>query len=143
MAQPRSFPSSSSSPSSSAHSTPAVIGAGTRVRGRVTGDGDVTVLGRVEGEVHLRGALFVGEGGHVQSDVDADTLRVAGTLEGNATVSGDVTILSGARVRGDVRGGSIVLQEGGELDGRMDSEFALPRELGAADDDDDGPTVRR
>jgi cytoskeletal protein CcmA (bactofilin family) len=122
MAQPRS--------ASSRSSTPAVLGAGTRVRGRLTGDGEVTVLGHVEGEVHLRGALFVGEGGEVAADVDADALRVAGTVTGDVNVSGDVTILSGAKVRGDVRGGSIVLHEGGELDGRIDCEFTLPSELG-------------
>ncbi len=127
MAQPR----SASSSRDDARSTPAVIGAGTRIRGRVTGDGEVTVLGRVEGEVHLRGALFVDEGGEVEADVDAEALRVGGTVQGNVSVSGDVTILSGAKVRGDVRGASVALHEGGELDGRVECEFSLPPELGA------------
>jgi cytoskeletal protein CcmA (bactofilin family) len=124
-----------------ARSGAAVLGAGTRVRGRVTGSGDLTVLGSVEGEVHLRGALDIAEGGRVVSDVDADSLRVAGSLEGNASVSGDVTILAGARVKGDVRGASVMLDEGAELDGRLDSDFRLPREL--EESDEDGPTVRR
>jgi cytoskeletal protein CcmA (bactofilin family) len=124
MAQPR-----SSSSSAAAHAA-AAIGPGSRVRGRVTGDGDLTVHGRLEGEVQLRGSLFIDEGAHVEANVDADALRVGGTLEGNVSVAGDVTILSGARVRGDVRGASIALHEGGELDGRLDSEFTLPRELG-------------
>jgi cytoskeletal protein CcmA (bactofilin family) len=128
--------------SSASAQTPAIIGAGTRVRGRVTGEGDVTVLGRLEGEVHLRGSLFIGEGGHVQSDVDAEAVRVAGVVEGNVSASGDLTILSGARVRGDIRGASIALHEGGELDGRIDCEFVLPRELSSPDDEDE-PTVRR
>jgi cytoskeletal protein CcmA (bactofilin family) len=136
MAQTRS--TSSVSRHDAAHSTPAVIGAGTRVRGRLTGDGDVTVLGHVEGEVRLRGELFIAAGGHVVSDIDADALRVAGALEGDVAVTGDVTILAGAKVRGDVRGASVTLDEGGELDGRLDCEFSLPRELGAGGKDDDG-----
>ena len=120
----------SSASSSSSHGASAVIGAGTRVRGRLTGDGDVTVLGHVEGEVHLRGALTVGEGGAVVSDVEVDTLSVSGTLEGNVTAVGDVTILAGARVVGDVKGGNVVLVEGGELSGRIDCDFTLPSELG-------------
>jgi len=123
----------------------AVLGAGTRVRGRVTGEGDLTVLGQLEGEVHLRGELFIGEGGQVVSDIDADALRVAGSLEGDVNVAGDVTILAGARVRGDVRGASVSLEEGADLTGRLDCEFSLPRELAGsgANDDEDGPTVRR
>ncbi len=118
------------SPSSShAHATPAVIGAGTRVNGRVTGDGDVTVLGHVEGQVRIRGTLVVEEGGAVHSDIEAEALRVGGSLEGDVNVSGDVTILAGAKVRGDVRGASIALHEGGDLDGRLDCDFTLPAEL--------------
>ena len=126
---------------SAGRSGAAVLGAGTRVRGRVTGSGDLTVLGSVEGEVRLRGALDIAEGGRVVSDVDADSLRVAGSLEGNASVSGEVTILAGARVKGDVRGASVTLDEGADYDGRLDSDFRLPREL--EEGDDDGPTVRR
>ena len=58
----------------------AVIAAGTRVHGRVSGDGDVTVEGHLEGEVTVRGELFIAEGGRVVSDIDASSLRVAGTL---------------------------------------------------------------
>jgi cytoskeletal protein CcmA (bactofilin family) len=120
-----------------------VIGAGTRIRGRVTGEGDITIAGRVEGEVHLRGELFVAEGGQVVSDIDADALRVAGDVEGNIQVTGEVTILAGARVRGDVRSGSVSLDEGASFDGRLDCDVRLPRELLLADEDEDGATIRR
>jgi len=111
------------------HASPAVIGAGTRVRGRLTGDGDVEILGHLEGGVQLRGELFIGEGGRVVSDIDAGSLRVAGTLEGDVSVTGDVEILAGAKVRGDVRGASVSLEEGADLDGKLDCDFQLPSEL--------------
>jgi cytoskeletal protein CcmA (bactofilin family) len=129
MAQPRTASSTSASSSRHSASTPATIGAGTRVRGRVTGDGDVTIEGRVEGEVNLRGELVIAEGGAVVSDVEAESLRVEGSLEGDANIRGDVVILAGAKVRGDLRGASITLDLGADLDGRLDSEFTLPREL--------------
>jgi cytoskeletal protein CcmA (bactofilin family) len=126
------------------HGSPAVIAAGTRVRGRVHGTGDLTVRGDVEGELHLRGELVIAEGGRVVSDVDADALRVSGELEGNVRVAGDVSILAGAKVRGDVQGASVSLEEGADLDGRLDSEFTLPRELlTGAGSGEDGPRARR
>jgi len=113
-----------------ARTTQAVIGAGTRVRGRVTGDGDLTVLGQLEGEVSVRGELFIEKGGRVTSDIDAGALRVAGTLDGDVHVTGDVTLLAGSNVSGDLHGARVSLEEGAVLDGRLDSEFDLPSELG-------------
>lgn len=135
---------SSTSKHDAAHSTQAVLGAGTRVRGRITGDGDLAVHGHVEGEVHLRGELFIAEGASVVSNIEASALRVAGALDGDVNVTGEVALLAGARVRGDLRGASVSLEEGAELDGRLDCEFTLPVELsGGGLDDSDGPTVRR
>lgn len=125
-------PSSASKHDAALRSGPAVIGAGTRIRGRVTGDGDVTVLGQIEGELRVRGELFIGEGGRVVSDIDASALRIAGSLEGDVSVTGDVTILAGAKVRGDLHGARISVEEGADLDGRLDSEFDLPGELDEA-----------
>jgi cytoskeletal protein CcmA (bactofilin family) len=129
MAQTRS--ASSTTKHGAGNATPAVIGAGTRVRGRLTGDGDVTILGHLEGGVQVRGELFIGEGGRVVSDVDAGALRVAGVLEGDVSVTGDVEILAGAKVRGDLRGAHVSLEEGADLEGRLDCEFQLPSELEA------------
>jgi cytoskeletal protein CcmA (bactofilin family) len=108
---------------------PASLGAGTRVRGRVTGDGDLVIHGRVEGEVRLSGALFIAEGASVVSDIDASELKVAGTLEGDVNVRGDVVILAGAKVRGDLKGASVSLEEGADFTGQLDSDFSLPSEL--------------
>jgi cytoskeletal protein CcmA (bactofilin family) len=110
----------------------AVLGAGTRVRGRVTGDGDLSIEGHVEGEVHLRGELSIEEGARVVSDIDAGALRVAGTLEGDVSVTGSITIVSGARVHGDLHGSSISVEEGAQLDGSLDSDFTLPGVLESA-----------
>jgi cytoskeletal protein CcmA (bactofilin family) len=80
----------------------------------------------------VRGELFIGEGARVVSDIDAGALRVAGTLEGDVSVTGDVAILAGAKVRGDVHGASVTLEEGADFDGRLDCEFDLPSDLGGA-----------
>jgi cytoskeletal protein CcmA (bactofilin family) len=105
------------------------IGGGPRVRGRVTGEGNVVVLGHVEGEITVRGDLTIEQGGSVTSDVDAHSVTISGSLDGDVSASGVVAIHAGARVRGDLRGSEITLDEGAEFAGRLDSEFALPPEL--------------
>jgi len=106
------------------------IGATTRVRGRIAGEGDLTVEGQVDGTVSIRGALTVTEGGAVAADtIEADAITVGGVLEGEMRVSGQVRALAGARVRGNVQGGGIAIDDGAEFAGRIDCEFELPPEL--------------
>lgn len=107
----------------------ALIGTGTRIRGRVSGTGDLTVEGSVEGDVAVRGNLTVSENGTVKADaVDADSITVAGTLEAESQVVGALRVLVGSRVRCNVKG-SIALEDGAEFAGRIEADFDLPAEL--------------
>ena len=104
----------------------AVLGASVRVRGRVAGEGDLTILGHVEGAVGVRGRLVIGEG----AEIKADEVTGSGAIEGNVVASGPVHLASSAKVKGDLKGSSISLEEGAEFAGRIDAEFELPAELG-------------
>jgi cytoskeletal protein CcmA (bactofilin family) len=114
----------------SSSSDTARIGESTRVRGRIAGDGDLTIDGRVEGDIALRGDLVISEGGTVACDsVEADSLTIGGELTGDVKVTGQVRALAGSKVRGNVRGGGIAIDEGAEFAGRIECEFDLPAEL--------------
>jgi cytoskeletal protein CcmA (bactofilin family) len=107
------------------------IGAGARVRGRVVGDGNLVVEGRVEGQLAIRGDLTIVEGATVTSEaVEAHAVTIAGTLEGDVSATGAVRIASGARVRGNMRGTAVSIEDGARYSGRLDCEFDLPPELG-------------
>jgi len=109
----------------------AVIGRTTRVRGRVSGEGDLIIEGVVDGDITVRGDLTISEGGRATSSVEAAGVTLRGELEGDVKASGNVVIGAGARVRGDVQGESVALEEGAEFVGRLDAIFDLPAELGA------------
>lgn len=110
----------------------AVIGKSTRVRGRVSGDGDLVIEGNVEGDISIRGDLVLGDGAHATSTIEADAVTLRGELDGDVRARGIVRIEAGARVRGDMQGESVALEEGAELVGRLDAAFDLPAELGGA-----------
>ncbi len=107
------------------------IGSGARIRGRIQGDGDLTIEGTVEGEIVLRGNLTIADGGSVTSDIEAQEVVISGALEGNVNASGQVRVASGSKVRGDLRGSSVAIEEGAEFAGRLECEFDLPAELGS------------
>jgi cytoskeletal protein CcmA (bactofilin family) len=127
---------------SKAHSDDAsTIGSGARIRGRVTGDGDLIVAGHVEGDILVRGDVTIAEGASCTSNVEGNEITVAGTLSGDVAATGGVLIGSTARLRGNVsaKNGSISLEEGASFAGRIDCEFELPGGLGEAQ----APAARR
>jgi cytoskeletal protein CcmA (bactofilin family) len=117
----------------SGNSSSATIGAGARVRGRIHGEGDLVIEGHVEGDVALRGELTVAEGAELSSQaIEAQSVTIAGTLTGDVHASGPVRLGATARVRGDLQGSTVSIDEGARFSGRLECEFDLPGELSGA-----------
>jgi cytoskeletal protein CcmA (bactofilin family) len=106
------------------------IGAGARIRGRVTGDGDLVVAGHVEGDILVRGDVTIADGASCTSNVEGHEVTVAGTLSGDVAASGAVIIGATGRLRGNVRGASLAIEDGASFAGRVECDFELPDGLG-------------
>ena len=118
-------------PRASDEARDARIGSTARIRGRIAGEGDLTIEGSVEGDIALRGNLTIAEGGSAASDVEAQEVTISGTLSGNVNASGQVRIGASSHVTGDMRGASVTIDEGAQFAGQLDVEFDLPAELQA------------
>ncbi|MBK9262705.1 MAG: polymer-forming cytoskeletal protein [Polyangiaceae bacterium] len=106
-----------------------VLGRGTRVRGRIQGDGDLRIEGGVEGDVSVSGELVVEEGAEVQGNVDAATVTISGALTGDVSSRGGIVVRASAKVAGSLGGPEVSLEEGAEFSGRIEADFDLPAEL--------------
>jgi cytoskeletal protein CcmA (bactofilin family) len=106
-----------------------VLGAGSRVTGRVTGDGSVRIDGQLKGEIAVSGAADIGTGASVEGNVQAETVDVSGTLLGDVSARGPVAVHSGALVRGELKGSEVSIEPGARVSVRIDTELEL--ELGA------------
>jgi cytoskeletal protein CcmA (bactofilin family) len=92
-------------------SSEAVLSAGAHVRGRVVGDGDVRILGTVDGDVSIHGVVVVGEGGVVRGELcEGRDVVVYGELVADVNAEGAVTVHAGGTLRGRVRGRSVRIE---------------------------------
>jgi cytoskeletal protein CcmA (bactofilin family) len=104
-----------------------VIGAETVVSGHVRGSGSLEILGRVEGDVTLTGAVVVGASGRVRGNISAAQLTVAGQVQGDLRGTELVLVERGARVAGDIASPRIGIAPGALVRGHVqtDGEPAL------------------
>lgn len=109
-----------------------MIGPGTTIRGKISGEEDLDVEGRVEGSIQLTESLRVAEGAVVAAEVDARTVEVSGRLEGNVEAAEMITIEADAVVVGDLTTPRLQIADGARFKGRVSMEFDLPGADGKA-----------
>jgi cytoskeletal protein CcmA (bactofilin family) len=106
-----------------------VVGRGTRVRGRIQGEGYLRVEGAIEGDVSVSGELLIDEGAEVQGNVDAAVVTISGAITGDVSSRGGVVVRASAKVAGNLGSPEVSLEEGADFSGRIDADFELPAEL--------------
>jgi cytoskeletal protein CcmA (bactofilin family) len=81
--------------------------------GRLQIRGSGTVLGTFSGKIECEGDLTIGPEAHVEADIRATRVSIAGFVRGNVTAGSRLKIASSGRLEGDARVGALVVHEGG------------------------------
>jgi cytoskeletal protein CcmA (bactofilin family) len=97
-----------------------VIGESVQVRGNLSGDEDLHVLGRVEGSLELDRTLVVAESGVVKAEVSVRNAIVSGIVVGNIHASESVEITREGRMVGDVAAPRLIIVDGASFRGNVD-----------------------
>lgn len=95
-----------------------IISQGITLIGTLRGEGVIQVEGIVEGEFDLTGAVIVAESGLIRGPITADVVRVAGRVEGDVNAREHMRLESSGSLDGDVKTASLVVEDGGILNGR-------------------------
>lgn len=101
-----------------------IIGPNTVVRGRIAGECDVLVQGRVEGDVTLAGTLTVEATGVIVGNVDAVAAEVAGVVVGDLRLQHRLSVAATAQIRGDIDAASLQVAAGARLSGQVGTSAA-------------------
>ena len=96
-----------------------LISEGCKIEGLMTGTGNFMINGEVEGECDIQGTVTLALGGRWKGVLRAESVIVAGTIDGDIVATGQVEISSSAKISGTVTGEAIAVAEGAVVEGVM------------------------
>ncbi len=118
-----------------------IVGPEVKLKGAEILDCDTLVVeGRVEATMDSR-VLRIAEKGAFKGTVGIDIAEIHGHFEGELTARKQLLIHATGRVSGKIRYGKILIEEGGELSGDVQSLSAAGKELRAVDDKPQEPPL--
>jgi cytoskeletal protein CcmA (bactofilin family) len=95
-----------------------VLGANTSFVGTIESDENIRIDGVYQGHIETVGNVIVGPSAKVLADIVANAVQVWGAVKGNITAQGRLEILPNGRIWGDIRVGSLLIDEGGVFRGQ-------------------------
>jgi cytoskeletal protein CcmA (bactofilin family) len=98
---------------------PTIIGLGITMKGEIKGEGTMLMLGAFEGDIMLDGTLHVGPEAHVDANITATAIVIAGSVRGNLSANTRVEILASGSLTGSVRSGSFTAADGAVVKGDL------------------------
>lgn len=102
--------------------TDTLIGPGSEVEGVLQCEENLRIDGRFNGSIESQGCVTIGEEAIARSNISAREVIVAGKVYGDVTAENKLTITPTGQMYGDVHAASLIVMEGGLLNGasRMD-----------------------
>lgn len=95
------------------------FGKNLQIKGRVSGNGNVIILGGLNGEFSLKGRLKIAQPAKIKGEVNADVVSVNGNVHGILTGNDRVHLDQTARVEGRINTPKLSIMEGAIFDGEI------------------------
>ena len=113
---------SSKRSSVSSQDVESVIGPSLVIKGEVSAEEDLLIMGRVEGKIDHNQRLTIHTEGSVKATIKAKEIQIEGTVEGDIYGTERVTICETGRVVGNVYAPRVGLTEGAAFKGMVDMD---------------------
>lgn len=110
----------------SGRSTDTLIGQGAEMEGTLLSESNLRIEGNFSGSIETKGQVIVGESAVAKSHIKATEIVIAGKVYGDISTSGRLTITPTGQMFGDVHASSLIIMEGGVLNGISTMEQKEP-----------------
>jgi len=97
----------------------AFLGAQISVKGKVSGAGNLIVMGRLEGQFELDGEMVVAQPAVVTGEIKAGSVTISGTLTGTVVARERIHLEKGAVVNGSLAGARLTVIDGAVFNGEV------------------------
>jgi len=95
------------------------FGKNLRIKGRVSGNGNIIILGALDGEFNLKGRVKIAQPAKIKGQVKADIISVNGHVQGSLVAKERVHLDQTARIEGQINTPSLSISEGASFDGEI------------------------
>ena len=107
-------------PTTGAPTTKNLLSADVEIKGSIKFANDLTIDGKVEGEINSNGLLTVGQNAEIRGEIKTKSVTVLGKVHGNITVEERCELKSHAVLMGDLKAARLVIEEGATFVGKSE-----------------------
>lgn len=111
------------------------FGKNLKIKGRVSGNGNIIILGALDGEFNLKGRIKIAQPAKIKGEVKADVISVNGNVDGSLLGRERVHLDKTARIEGQINTPSLSITEGASFDGEITMSGRSPQASRPADAD--------
>lgn len=103
----------------------AFIGHGVEFKGIITYQGNVRIDGHLDGEVHAKGTLYLGEQAVLTGKITAQAVISKGHITGDITTQDKIQLLAPAILDGSIMTPSLLMEEGVTFNGTIEMPSSM------------------
>ena len=94
------------------NSTKNVLNSDVEIKGNLRFAGELTLEGKLEGEINSDGTLQLGDSAVVNGNINVGSIVVRGKVTGNVAAKDKIEIKTKSELFGDIRSSKLVIEEG-------------------------------
>lgn len=106
----------------SAQNETTYFGKNLKIKGRVSGNGNLIILGTLDGEFRLKGRLKIAQPAKIKGEVNADVISVNGNVHGSLSANNRVHLDQTARIKGRINTPKLSIMDGAIFDGEVNMD---------------------
>lgn len=97
-----------------------ILSSDVEIKGSIKFQNDLTVDGKIEGEITSTGTLTVGENSEIKGEIKTKSVVIHGKVHGNVTVEDRCELKSRASLFGDLKATRLAIEDGATFVGKSE-----------------------
>ncbi len=97
-----------------------LLSADVEIKGSIKFQNELTIDGKIEGEINSAGILTVGENAEIKGEIKTKSVTVYGKVHGNITVEDRCELKGRASLFGDLKATRLVIEDGATFVGKSE-----------------------